>query len=990
MRLLRPASFLAILFLTAMGSFAHVHVDPWQVNFLRQQRQGPDVHRQEQLRMGPAWQVFRAAHPRWSVEFNEASGKPHRAFGPGIPVAGSTPEAQAMQFIQQELLPFGIPVDDLVHRGTATTTKFHHVFFAQHYAGLPVIRGELLVKLDHHGRVLLLGLEVHDDIAVDTAPTLSVDQALAVASGDMPHVLAAEATGLYVLPMPVGFRTDHRLVHEVIVRTRNGERPGHYRCWVDAHSGELLYRWNEVPASCHGHGAHADSGADVAVVATVYPNGPLAPTEVVGLADLRVTIGGDVLHTDADGNLETGVPGPVPALFQLQGRWAQVSTNNNTPALANTLQEGPNTVTFDGTANIRQRSAYHSVGRIHDHMKQWLPGFTGMDVVLPTRVDLTTGSCNGFYDGTSINFFAEGNGCRSMALMHDIVYHEYGHGINDKFYQGIGGSFINGAMNEGYADLWALSLTQQPVLAQGFMLNNANSFIRRYDENPKVFPVDLVGQVHADGEIICGAWWDTHVLLGNDMDAMLAIFREAYAGLQATAFNGQEGQAYRDVLIDALQADDDDGDITNGTPNGAAIVQAFAQHGITLLSNAQVQHTGVEAVAQFTPVELVAAVNVFFPFDQYLAGVRAFYRINGGPDWTSVTMAPLAGGVYGAQLLPQPPGTLMAYYLAVEDILGGLSGVRPMGADLQDPNLPFHVLVGFQLEATEDVDLLHQLGSWTTGLPSDNATAGMWEQNEPVPSFSGAGGTGVMVQPGFQHTPGGEFCWVTQNATSPQAPMGEADVDGGSTTILSSIMDLSGYDTPTFTYWRWFVNNPPGGSNPNDDWWQVFISNNGGSTWIPVEETRTSDRSWRRAAFRVQDHVPVTSAMRLKFVASDSVRPGAYLEGASLVEAALDDIQLWQAQASTVGVADLPPAVITTAYPDPASDELQVLLALNGARGLVLDVVDITGRLVLPSMALDAGREHHLIDVRSLVPGHYVLRLRWVGGRADRRFSVLR
>ena len=37
----------------------------------------------------------------------------------------------------------------------------------------------------------------------------------------------------------------------------------------------------------------------------------------------------------------------------------------------------------------------------------------------------------------------------------------------------------------------------------------------------------------------------------------------------------------------------------------------------------------------------------------------------------------------------------------------------------------------------------------------------------------------------------------------------------------------------------------------------------------------------------------MNSTFQVKFVASDSTRPGEYLDGGSLVEAALDDISIW-------------------------------------------------------------------------------------------------
>ena len=108
-------------------------------------------------------------------------------------------------------------------------------------------------------------------------------------------------------------------------------------------------------------------------------------------------------------------------------------------------------------------------------------------------------------------------------------------------------------------DFWAMSLGDIAEIGKGFYEEN-NDGIRKYDSDPKVYPDNLVGEVHADGEIIAGAWYDTHLLMGGDWDATLALFVDAYPGLQATAPNGNEGQAFTDVLLDVLQADDDDND----------------------------------------------------------------------------------------------------------------------------------------------------------------------------------------------------------------------------------------------------------------------------------------------------------------------------------------------------------------------------------------------------------------------------------------------
>ncbi|MDQ3101223.1 MAG: T9SS type A sorting domain-containing protein, partial [Bacteroidota bacterium] len=805
-----------------------------------------------------------------------------------------------------------------------------------------------------------------------------------------PGTITTIDQGLKILPVPAPDSVDQRLVHQVMVEAFIDQKPARFLCWVDAHTGKLWYRWDQVVECGHDHtsndGADQDAGADVQVNATVYSLGPQGPTEVVGLPDLRVTVNGDFLYTDANGFLPTGITGPVNAQVQLRGRWANVTSMSGTPSVTVNLAEGANTVDLDLNSNIRERSAYHFVNQIHAQVNSILPDFTGMDMTLATNIDVNGGDCNAFYDGNSINFYAQGNGCHSLAIVGDVVYHEYGHGINDKFYQSIGSSFLNGAMNEGYADVWALSVSFEPILAHGYMMADPNSFIRRYDQDRKVYPIDLVGEVHSDGEIICGAWWDTYLLLGSDMDLTMQLFADAFPGLQATAFNGQEGMAFRDVLIDVLQADDDDGNITNGTPNGDQIIEGFALHGITLLSNVELEHEAVAAAPMDEAITLEAEVPLNFPYISYLTGVRTYYRINDSPTWESVLMINNSGDTYSASIPPQPEGNVIAYYMTLEDIFGQISSVLPIGANVEDPNLPNFILVGAEVAATEDGDGIHQFGSWSAGLPTDNAETGMWVWNVPTGSFATPGDFSTMVQPNFQHTEGGEFCWVTGNAANDQAALGENDVDDGTTTLLSSNIDMSAYQEPIFTYWRWYVNNPPSGANPNADWWQTFISNDGGNNWVKVEETKRSDRSWRRMAFRVRDYVEPTSMMKLRFNASDSIRAGQELEGGSLVEAAVDDMQLWDL-AGGIGIPEHEANVISL-YPDPANDLINVMIDDQAAKSISAEILDLSGRTVLRPVI--AGTSIGQINVASLANGQYVLRLNWENGSSDRRFSIVR
>ena len=148
---------------------------------------------------------------------------------------------------------------------------------------------------------------------------------------------------------------------------------------------------------------------------------------------------------------------------------------------------------------------------------------------------------------------------------------------------------------------------------------------------------------------------------------------------------------------------------------------------------------------------------------------------------------------------------------------------------------------------------------------------------------------------------------------------------------------MTNYINPAFSYWRWFTNNT--GAEPNADWWQVAITDDG-VNWVAVENNLTSDISWRRFAFRAKDYVSLTSPqVQLRFVASDSTHLGQYLDGGSLIEAAIDDLYLWDANSST-SISDI------------KTDNSSQLIK----------IVDVLGREVNPSQIVEKTTLFYIYD----------------------------
>jgi len=170
------------------------------------------------------------------------------------------------------------------------------------------------------------------------------------------------------------------------------------------------------------------------------------------------------------------------------------------------------------------------------------------------------------------------------------------------------------------------------------------------------------------------------------------------------------------------------------------------------------------------------------------------------------------------------------------------------------------------------------LPTWQPTLP-DTATSGGWVLDDPVAISR----VGIPVQPELDASPDpGVLCWLTGNA-SPGDPPGSNDVDGGVTSLLSDIYDLSGEVLPVLEYQLWFSNAL--GGEPGSDVWEVQASNNGGSTWVTLDRTRQGDRQWRTRQVRITDAFIPSDQVRFRFVVGDEGLP-------SLVEAAIDEVRL--------------------------------------------------------------------------------------------------
>jgi len=175
---------------------------------------------------------------------------------------------------------------------------------------------------------------------------------------------------------------------------------------------------------------------------------------------------------------------------------------------------------------------------------------------------------------------------------------------------------------------------------------------------------------------------------------------------------------------------------------------------------------------------------------------------------------------------------------------------------------------------------------WTVGDVDDDATAGIWESAVPVATFF----DGNQAQPDSDQSEDGEKCFLTGAATSPGS-VGFDDVDGGKTTLMSPVFDLSGYNEALVSYWRWYTNDV--GDNSGTDYWKVDVTSNGGQDWSALEDTNGSQDAWIQKFFLLsQIGIELTNQIQFRFIAEDIYYAGDSGTGGSIIEAAIDDFSV--------------------------------------------------------------------------------------------------
>ena len=857
-----------------------------------------------------AVEAFRLAYPQSDVmTCGDQIGRVYGNFS-----QGATPSESAKKFIEtnaQQL--FGVQPTDLAPFGPFESGehlvqimpnrdvdgfKFTGVYYTQQFRGITVFRSNLMVLTRNEAgfpAVLassslwdVTGVEKQlEGVDVNKLPSAKIwTRNPLSAFRSKPEVGPAQ----YVIWAGVDrVKAEPRLAVLFTAEAGSPADPDNHQrieFVVDAQNGSILFQESKI--------YHAVSGRVTSPATAGYGADTCATEVSTGMPYVAVRTGATTAYTDVDGNFSIA-PGAAGATYttSLVGRYF-TTTNNSaaTVSLSTTANDGDNWSPVFNAANnvaneLSQVNAYYMSNKMRDLAVAASPAFPSVSTQTSTfliNCNLAS-TCNAYYSGNTINFYIAGGGCAATSFG-DVVAHEYGHNMVSK-----GGSGQQ-QYGEGMGDICGFLLSDDPRTGVGFQ--TCTTGIRTAANTCQFNATSCAtgstssgatcgSEIHSCGQLISGCCWD----MRNRFAATYpSTYRTDVADLcvNSILLHGNISTIAADITIDFLTLDDDNANIADGTPNYSAINDSFTLHGLAGPPLALLQFSFPQGLPTVIAPDGSTSMQVKIDPSAGVpntATAKLFGKVSGTSTYTQYPMTYLGSNLYQVNL---PGGTCpstLNFYVSAQSSTG-VTNYSPATA-------PAAFYIGTVANGVTEVmadDFEATTTGWTVGATGDTATAGIWNRVDPL---------GTIAQPEDDHTPTpGVKAWITGQGTG--GAVGEADVDGGITTLVSPAYNCAGLAEAYVSYSRWYSNNS--GASPNLDTMPVEISADNGATWILLESVSENAGVWVEKTFRINNYVTPSAQVRLRFRAQD-------LGAGSIVEAGVDDVRIYGANCTPPLIGDL-------------------------------------------------------------------------------------
>ena len=614
--------------------------------------------------------------------------------------AREAPAAFAARLVAEHAAWFGMGAGDLQEVDARTAWRLEHRYYRQSYRGITVEGSRLNFAFARNGSPLFLSARTAPGIELaDTQPSITLEGAQVRALDGLPPAQSTqwdEGT-LVVLPRRFSGLGEDRLAWRL--RCHTAEPHSAWRILVDAHTGELLERESLLVSAGEDRPGARREAVTGQVEGWIHNLTPFHEEILVGYPHQKIdAYEGETplatTFTDAQGMFDFGDlalinPDDLVLRATMAGPYAVVVQDTPydwmLPELRVTDPELPATMTWDSAAALpASRAVFFHINTVHDYLKGLVPSFTFMDQPVLVFANDSSDICNAYAslipEAPQMNFFSAGGPCPDIAEIADVVYHEYTHLVTMYAYLPEWGP---GDLHEAFSDYFATTVLDTSAVGLDFY--GPGTQIRNMD-NDYVYPrEECNGEVHCVGEVMDGALW--HMRQGL-IDALGD--KERAVGLaDSLVFFMRAGRpmSYEECLVLLLLQDDDDGDLSNGTPHLEIIAGAFERHTIGDF-DVHIVHTPLYDTEDPTAGRAAnLTLSCLYPVER--DSVLLHYSAD-GLTYTSVTAEASVVPYHFSAVIPaQPMGTKVSYYLTAVDESG-----RRAALPEEAPEVVFDYMVG--------------------------------------------------------------------------------------------------------------------------------------------------------------------------------------------------------------------------------------------------------------------------------------------------------
>ena len=550
------------------------------------------------------WKDFTNKHCGWNATIDKASGTPTIAFGKPIKIidASNLNEksiiAATKIFLNENKNIFKVNTEQLKLKRIEQVQNRWLVTFGQVFDDFDVMFTEVQFTINLRGEVFAFKITFFDNIELPKTKQVPMPEILETVRNsfnDNPifdKIFDKKETNSFqsdleekqfIIPIYKGNSVDYHLVHQVNTSNSAGMRL--YESFVDAHSGKILWQKSCIK----------NFEAKIKMNVETFDKYNFEPTKIFPMSRGKIIVNGKEKILDKNGEITLTEPA-TKIRFDFESELTKVfiaSDENSTPYdeydVFN-IVEGENEILLKDEWYRHFNFALHHINVAYDKILGIDPSLTCMNVNMPVIFyEKHSLGINAFYSPgmNAIGFTTAFQDTVLFSTCPAIMYHEYGHAINRLFYRERGVEFMSGVCNEALADVNKNMILDDPIGTQKLWVNQPDRYIRNSD-NDNTYPDSLIGQNHHDGKILAGAFWDLRKL--TDVETAYKLSHFARYELPDDA---DVGIAFFEWFMAVLIADDDDGDLTNGTPNYDAIITAFNKHqiGTNLFIRHQFEHT---------------------------------------------------------------------------------------------------------------------------------------------------------------------------------------------------------------------------------------------------------------------------------------------------------------------------------------------------------------------------------------------------------------